>query len=296
MAIAPRADKGCPTDFEPAQRGDLAKRVLEHLRPGVSINIPAVVVVAHPDDETLGMGGRLGVFENLTILQLTDGSPADCADARQLGFCNAAGYAAAREREAVRALAALGVRCRRVCYAVTDQESVFRIPELVQALLGAIRDAKIVFTHPYEGGHPDHDTAALIVQLACEGIRASGGTAPLRLEFASYHHRAGKTVRGEFWTQWDCPEIAINLEADSYALKCRAIEAYPTQSRVISWFNPTLERYRIAPLYDFLRPPPPGTVLYDLFGWPITSILWLKIVAALVTALRGGLGCASSQL
>ena len=44
-----------------------------------------------------------------------------------------------------------------------------RLEDLVDrcaGLIGALRPA-VVITHAYEGGHPDHDTLALAVRLAC---------------------------------------------------------------------------------------------------------------------------------
>jgi hypothetical protein len=54
---------------------DLTGRVLRALMLPARIEWPTVVVIAHPDDETLAMAGRLAMFERLTIVQLTDGAP-----------------------------------------------------------------------------------------------------------------------------------------------------------------------------------------------------------------------------
>jgi N-acetylglucosamine malate deacetylase 2 len=260
--------------------------VLGDLAAGRPIAVPTLVVVAHPDDDTLGMGGRLAAFELLTIMQLTDGAPRDCIDARRLGFSSWQTYSAEREREASHALAALGLSCPRVCCDVPDQESIFHLPELVASVERGLRTAALVFTHPYEGGHPDHDTAALSVQMACDRISLTGRAPPTRLEFASYHHRDGRMVTGQFWSDENCPAISLQLDRVTEARKCRALAEYRTQARVLDWFCTGLECYRVAPRYDFTQPPPPGIAQYDFFGWPISAARWLESARATVPNLQ----------
>jgi N-acetylglucosamine malate deacetylase 2 len=269
-------------DVDARRDRDLVGEVLDCLRLGARIHQPTVVVVAHPDDEVLGMGGRLRSFDNLTILQLTDGAPRDGADANRLGFSDCLPYAIAREHEAQRSLSELGIRCCRRSYRFPDQESVSWLRQLVDWLERDLRGAWLVFTHAYEGGHPDHDTAALAVQLACAKANASGRVPPLRLEFASYHHRDGRMVAGQFWPDGRYPATTAILEEDTHRLKCRALAEHRTQSQVIAGLGTAIERYRLAPQYDFAAPPPPGIVQYDLFGWRMTAERWRERVAATV--------------
>ena len=89
---------------------DLTGRVLRALMLTARIEWPTVVVIAHPDDETLAMAGRLATFERLTIVQLTDGAPSDGIDANRLGFTDRVSYSAERENETQRALRGTGPR------------------------------------------------------------------------------------------------------------------------------------------------------------------------------------------
>jgi N-acetylglucosamine malate deacetylase 2 len=272
-------------DWLPTQ-DEVAGQVLHRLAKGTPIGLPAVVVAAHPDDETLGMGGRLPVLKHLTIVQLTDGAPRESCDADRLGFPTRLGYSSERAREFSRALEVLAVRCRRICHNAPDQESVFRLSELVRSVERDLRGARLVFTHPYEGGHPDHDTAALVVQMACARMSSRGEHPPARFEFASYHHQNSRMVTGEFWPDQNCPETSVELDHRAHAVKCRALAEYRTQSRVIEWFCTEIERYRAAPYYDFSQPPPPGLAQYDFFGWPITAARWLEVGASALPLLQ----------
>src|SRR4051794_3305478 len=269
-----------------AEDSERAGGVLTNLMLSRRIDEPAVVITAHPDDETLAMGGRLKTFKSLTLIQLTDGAPTCDADARRAGFVRRIAYAEERESEAQRALAALDLNCRRILAGVPDQQSVFFVPSLLHILEDELRNAALVFTHPYEGGHPDHDTAAFVSQLACDLIRAKGRTPPARLEFASYHHSSGALVTGRFWPDPICPEIAVSLESEAEKTKRRALAEYRTQAPVIAWFQHVQERYRIAPRYDFAQPPPPGIAQYDLFGWSMTAARWRDVAARYIVEAR----------
>ena len=64
-----------------------------------------MIVVAHPDDETIGLGAQLGRFEDALLVHVTDGAPRDGDDARNYGFASVADYAAARRSRAGRGVA-----------------------------------------------------------------------------------------------------------------------------------------------------------------------------------------------
>lgn len=63
-----------------------AEAILRQLWRGDPVDARAVIVAAHPDDETVGMGARLANFRGAAlIIHLTDGSPDDLRDARNAG-------------------------------------------------------------------------------------------------------------------------------------------------------------------------------------------------------------------
>ena len=258
----------------------LGPEVLRALERGERIAAPCCVVVAHPDDETLGLGSRLGRLDDLTLVHLTDGAPHADGDAVRAGFACAADYAAAREAELQAALAALGVAPRRVRLGLTDQEAVVHLAGLTARLEALLRGAALVITHAYEGGHPDHDAAAFAVQAACRRLASRGLGPPLRLEFAGYHLSAGERVTGAFWPDPRRPAVRAEIAAHALAAKRAALAAHRSQAEVLAWFDAEQEAFRLAPDYDFAAPPPPGEALYDRWGWPLTSGLWRRCARA----------------
>src|SRR3954447_4292272 len=110
--------------------------LLEQIASGRGLGRPVALVVAHPDDETIGLGSRLASLRRLTLVHLTHGSPRRLDDARRAGFDDAARYAAVRRIELDEALAALGVAAERVAYGHCDQESIDALDEIVGRLVG----------------------------------------------------------------------------------------------------------------------------------------------------------------
>lgn len=230
--------------------------MLHRLRRGLKTSARTFIVTAHPDDETFGLGGSLGLMQAASIVQLTDG---------------AAGVTSAETRRAERfaAFAAAGWSSLTIfdCF-LPDQGVYERLADMVHFVCGQIAGADVVFTHPYEGGHPDHDAAAFIVQLACNRL---GALAPDRLEFASYHFDGRRRVAGAFWPVSRSLEWCIEISGDRLHRKQRAIAAYASQANVARWFTPAVERYRVAPGYDFHEPPTTPACLYERKRWPLTN-------------------------
>ena len=161
--------------------------------------------------------------------------------------------------EAERAGAA---RIERNGYGFPDQQAIDHIPAIVARLERDLAGMDAVFTHPYEHGHPDHDTAALAVSLARRRL-ATEGNAPERLEFASYHLRDGRGIFGEFWDDRDRPETIIELGPAERDAKRAAIACFETQHGTLGAFPLSPERVRFSPDYEFAAPAPPGQALYD---------------------------------
>lgn len=251
----------------------------ERLASGERIDAPIAIVVAHPDDESLWLGTALARMPNASLIHLTDGAPEDMRDALRLGFQTPQAYAAARAGELDSALAAIGASPRRLDYGYVDQSLGWHLPDLIERLRSDLAGAAAVITHPYEGGHPDHDSAALAVRAAFGGEL---------VEFACYHARGGERVFGQFWDDPRCPVLTRPLSADERKRVGRAVAAHATQADVIGGWCPKAERWRTAPVYDFGAIPPPGASLYDGFGWALTSELWRGLAAQALSQAEQG--------
>lgn len=248
---------------------------LQQLANAARVDDPVAIVAAHPDDEMLGLGSRIGRFARLTLIHVTDGSPHDRGDAQRAGLDTREAYVALRRRELGAALDAAGAAPERVLvYDIADQDAVRRLPELIDRLTADLAGMAAVATHPYEGGHPDHDAAALSVQAACARL---GDAAPVRLEFAGYHQTSAGPRTGVFWGD---EGLVCAADEGDRARRAAALAAYASQASVLSNFDVAApERLRLAPIYDFRAAPPPDRVMYDRYGWAMTSALWRETAA-----------------
>lgn len=258
--------------------------LIERLAGGERIGERVALVVAHPDDETIGLGSRLSLLDDLTLIHLTDGAPDDPSFAESAGFGDPMSYAAARRAELDRALTALGaVPARRVALGLTDQRVHEEMESLVNALVAALAGHAAVITHAYEHGHNDHDSAALAVTLACARL---GATAPERFEFAGYH-RVGVTVAfGRFRRDPTAPETLLPLTAGQIAAKRAAFAAHATQAGILTSFDPARETLRRTPDYDWSAPAPPRKAAYELWGFGRTALAWRAAIAPWARTLK----------
>src|SRR5579885_3157171 len=86
------------------------------------------LLVAHPDDETIGAGALLGRLRPEAVIHATDGAPRDLAWA-PAAKGDREGYARERRGELERALSLVGVeRDRLRCLGWVDQEAVLALP------------------------------------------------------------------------------------------------------------------------------------------------------------------------
>jgi LmbE family N-acetylglucosaminyl deacetylase len=255
-----------------------AAAFLELLRAGGTITADRVaVVVAHPDDETIGAGGQLPRLAGIHVLHLTTGASADIGDARANGFATPAAYGRQRRAELLAAMGFAGIPPDAlVSFDAVDQQLARRLVPLVCRLAEFLAERRIavVLTHPYEGGHPDHDATAFVAQAAAALLTLAGHEAPGIVEMAFYHAGAKGQENQRFPADGGQGEIVIALDEAALRLKQRMLAAYVTQRQLVFEFSSPLERFRPAPTYDFTRLPNGGRLNYEGFDWGMNGADW----------------------
>jgi N-acetylglucosamine malate deacetylase 2 len=243
------------------------------------IAVPVAVVVAHPDDETIGCGAVLRRLPLVRVVHVTDGAPRNMSDAVRLGLSSRESYAMVRSAELTAALALAGVPSwRHVSLGITDQTAAFALEELVHRLEPLLCPVRIVVTHVFEGGHPDHDAAAFAVHAACAVI-AGRGPCPQIIEMPFYRAGNAGWALQSFVPRGELAETVVVLSEDEQELKRHMIAAHISQRASLSSFRLDRERFRLAPAYDFRELPNGGALLYERYHWGMNGALWRELAA-----------------
>ena len=276
-----------------------SKAILERAAAPADSTLPLprlLLVFAHPDDEVLAMGGRLERLTASHLLTVTDGTPADGADALHHGFTSLEAYRAARQRELDAALTHAGLSMEIASplegtslLPVPDQTASFHLTTLLHAIANAIRilAPEAVLTHPYEGGHPDHDACAFAVHTAVQWLGNSpdsNGTKPLTpviLEAPFYHVGPGGSIEtGSFLQGGSSPATLVRaLSGAEQARKQARLACFVSQAETLAQFGTARELFRIAPTYDFGGSPHPGQLFYEQFRWGMAGARFRELAA-----------------
>lgn len=215
-----------------------------------------LLAVAHADDETLGCFSLLSQDPAAVhILHATDSCPRDLKYALRAGFLSRDSYRAARRRETLAVLAKAGIpEANYHCLGFADQEAPPNWPR-IRAFVEQF-DAARVYTHAYEGGHPDHDALA----FALAGL-------PNIWEFPLYHAHGADFVPHRFLSGAPAEEVVFSPAQIEAKRAC--LDLFASQRRVIDMFPVERESFRPQPQYDFTRPPHEGELYYERrkLGW-----------------------------
>jgi LmbE family N-acetylglucosaminyl deacetylase len=174
-------------------------------------------------------------------------------------------YAATRRGEAVQALTILGWKPERLHFLEVSELSNYqlfidlaRLPQegkfsalavtpsvrrrirdltdgVVQRLVALVRDAEVVWTMAWQGGHVEHDlTHFLTVQAVRVVEREQGRTIPI-YEYPEYELNYLVTLRYPFWKKGERHRLRITEE--EAALKERVFDAYRSQAELTRSFK-----------------------------------------------------------
>ncbi|WP_051334059.1 PIG-L family deacetylase [Mesorhizobium sp. WSM3224] len=273
-------------DQSPDVLAEFATRLTgDDIHPGAGI----MIVVAHPDDETIGIGGHLAGLSECRIVHLTDGAPRNLADAKVHGFDSWQDYAHARRGELEDALSTAGLSCGILTSLdYPDTEAVMHLVPLAQELacLFAAAEIRFVCTHPFEGGHPDHDATAFAVHAACQLLRRDQCPAPTIIEMAFYAAGPKGPIFQDFADDLGTDRVDVRLTESAFRLKQAMLASYTTQLRTLAPFFGSTERFRLAPAYDFRTLPNNGRLYYRLLPLGFEPPTWLSAAALAHEELR----------
>ncbi len=240
------------------------------------------VIVAHPADEVVGAGCLISKLVDVTVLHITDGAPPDMQDAIAAGFNERDDYAQARRQECLAALAIANVPEDRVVeFAVADHYAVHYLADLTKKITTFLQQsaADIVVTHPYEGGHPDHDATAFATHAALRLMKQNGFRPPVLFEMALHPSTDFKAKLPEFLPGFERETTTLLLDERARELKQRMFACFETQrgSLKVSPVGP--ERFRQPSTYDFSAPPQAGKLHYEQFDWAPRSAEWQALAS-----------------
>ena len=211
-----------------------------------------LLVVAHPDDESIGAGLLLQRNQNIHVVFCTSGAPNNRFIWRRFG--SPWHYARTREREAQ---AALGIAHHNTFTFLRFRDGkLYRSLPKVYRRLASILEAwqpECIVTHAYEGGHQDHDACSFVSSR----LAAVFSTQIQEMPLYHWHPASSRLVYQEFTREADGTEILTPTPIE-LATKQKMLDAHQSQRIVLKDFNASRELFRPQPQYDYLRPAVPG--------------------------------------
>ena len=239
-----------------------------------------MVLVAHPDDESITCGGLLQRMREPIVVYATDGSPQDPYFWNKYGSREV--YSRLRQEEARAALAQVGVT--EVVFLadqeprLVDQELFRNLTIAFELLLSEVRrrEPEALLTLAYEGGHPDHDSCNLLAAEAGKFLALPVWEAPL------YRRRRSELSVQEF-VKPNGTEIPYLPSAKEIERKRQMCLQYPSQGDFLQVFGLEREMYRPLKDYDYSQPPHEGKLNYEQWQWSMTG---KEVSAAFMEFLR----------
>lgn len=246
------------------------------------------VIVAHPADEVVGAGWLISKLVDVTVLHVTDGALGDMEDAKTAGFAERTECAESRKQESISALAIANVPEDRIVeLEVPNHCASNNLTDLTKRIATFLQQsaADIVVTHPYEGGHPDHDATAFATHAALRLMKKNGLRPPALFEMALHPSKDSKAKVPEFLPGTERETTTLLLDERAVELKQRMFACFASQKESLeaSPFGP--ERFRQPMAYDFTTPPQEGKLHYENFDWAPRSDEWQSLACKALAVL-----------
>lgn len=237
--------------------------------------VHCAVIVAHPADEVIGAGCLISKLAEVSVLHITDGAPPDDETAQQWGFSDRQTYKEQRREETAAALALANVK-QIIELHLENQTAAHCLADLTKKITGFLQQtgADIVVTHPYEGGHPDHDATAFATHTATRLMRSNGMRPPDLFEMALRPDDEGRGRCCDFLTSPNQETTTLVPDECSIELKQKMYELLATQRESLKASVLGPEKFRQPQKYDFTMPPHEGKLHYERLNCNVSSEQW----------------------
>jgi N-acetylglucosamine malate deacetylase 2 len=238
------------------------------------------VIVAHSGDEIIGAGGLISRLREVTILHVTE-------------------YDQTKTKASISALELANVPSDRVVeLGVTDIREPHSLASLSHEIAGFLQRFKpeVVLTHPYDGGHPDHDATAFATHAAMRLMQNNGFEPPALFEMALHPSTDGQKRELDFFPGTWREATTLVLDEKTRKLKRRMFDCVAVQESNLKGTTLSLERFRRSPDYDFSIAPNAGKPAYESFDSEMTGVRWQVLARKALAELFGGNGLARTSI
>jgi LmbE family N-acetylglucosaminyl deacetylase len=208
-----------------------------------------LVLVAHPDDETIACSGLLQRAEASLVVFAVDGAPPRYGFERQFGSLRQ--YSEARFVEASRALSHIShCSVRRLERPdgtwFLDQHLFLELPEAFASLTRIAEEFSpdLMFSHAFEGGHIDHDACHMLAKRTAQALALK------ILEFPLYWRSEDGTDLFQQFRESSEGEFMLQLSQQESVVKRKMLLEYRTQQNLLSVFQLESERFRPGQGYN----------------------------------------------